>query len=100
MFGGVRNNSNTTSDGHSLALVSLARINRGRWIQEGKEVTRIVVESTQSITFLSVEIDHLTQELGNNNEYCCIDENSIHCKIDTELENMGSKSKSRRSCKR
>ena len=51
MFGGVRNNSNTTSDGYGLALASLARRNRDRWMQEGNEVTRIVVDSTELLIF-------------------------------------------------
>ena len=37
--------------GHNLALKSLARRNRDRWIQEGKEGTKIITESTLSITF-------------------------------------------------
>ena len=51
-------------------------------MQERKKVPIIVVESTQSIIFPSVEIDYLAQELENNDELCCIDDNSTHCKID------------------
>merc|ERR1712238_640200 len=104
VFRGMKNNSNTNGDGHSLALASLARRNRDRWMQEGKEVTRIMVESGQSITLPSVvhlpaitsqtvavsDIEYIAQELENNDEYSCINDNSTHCKIDKELENMGS----------
>ena len=45
------NNSNMNGAGHNLALKSLARRNRDRWIQEGKEGTKIITESTLSITF-------------------------------------------------
>ena len=82
VFGWVINNSNTTSDRYSLTLASLARINCDCWMQERKKVPIIVVESTQSIIFPSVEIDYLAQELENNDELCCIDDNSTHCKID------------------
>ena len=58
-FGEVRTNFNTTGYGHSFALASLARRYRDRWMQEGKKVTKFIVESTQSITFPSVEIDYL-----------------------------------------
>ena len=76
----MRTNSNTTGYGHSFALASLARRYRDRWMQEGKKVTKFIVESTQSITFPSVEIDYLAQGLEND-EYCCIDDNILIVKL-------------------